>query len=136
MADSPVPLQSRENISSLIINQGGWYIGLLTTDNELGDDITAQNVASVGGEFSGYVGSRPSAGIYGDGNGNITNASSMPEITLTADCRITAYFVASVATKGSTSGTLLFVKRLSAPVVRASGEKLKLRADVSLLNLS
>lgn len=96
-----------------------WYVFPYTNNTlSVSSDSFATNLAALG-EVTGYVNAlRPTITWNSITNGTVSNSNTPIEFVISGSAAtIYGYAVCSTATKSSSSGILLFTKKLATPVV-------------------
>lgn len=113
-----------------------WYIVLLEGDYTPQDDDKASNIVARATEITAYSeGTRQVLVRSPVVNGTISNAGNVAKVTLTANKTLRCVALVSSATKGSGTGILLAVERLTAPRAYAAGDVISLPIEIAAENV-
>jgi len=112
-----------------------WRIAIYEGDYTPQDDDTAANIVARATEITTYTEStRPAFAANAAAGGAIDNAGNLGQFTLSAGKTVRAFAIVSSAGKGATTGVLLAIQKLEAPVTYPSGTVIRVPALLVLSN--
>lgn len=112
-----------------------WRVALFEGDYTPQDDDTAANIVARATEITAYTESTRPAFVEGAAVGGATdNNGNHAQFTLSADKTVRAFAIVSSAGKGSTTGVLLAIQKLTAPASYPAGTVVRVPVLLTLSN--
>lgn len=113
---------------------GAWYCGLFRGNYLPTSATTSADIPTNMQEFVSYSeATRPLWDRAFDGVATMDNSAVKAAFNVTADATLYGAFLASVATKGTGTGTLLSVVRFTTPKPVSTGQRLELLAGITYI---
>ena len=132
-----VPTEGLNHIINTVLNGGAqvstWYLGLYEGNYTPVAGDTMATFPGLATETTAYTASTRLAGVFSAAAGGVSdNSASKAEFEFNASKTIYGGFISSVATKSSTSGTLLSAVKFTTSKAMESGATLRVTAGLTL----
>lgn len=133
------PAEGRNHLLDVALNAAtqitAWRVALYEGDYTNQDDDTAANIVARATEITAYSETtRPTFESNASNSGSVDNVGNLAQVTLTADKTVRAFAIVSSSGKGATTGVLLAIQKLAAPVSYPSGTVVRIPALLTLTN--
>ncbi|MBI2750807.1 hypothetical protein DBR23_03630 [Acidovorax sp. HMWF018] len=133
------PAEGRNHILDVVLHGATqvaeWRVAPYEGDYTPQDDDTAANIVARATEITAYSeATRPAFVESAASNGASDNTGNYAQFTLTAEKTVRAFAIVSSAGKGSTTGVLLAIQKLNAPVTYPAGTVVRVPVLLTLSN--
>lgn len=133
------PTQGRDHLMNVAVRGGAqitaWYVVMFEGDYTPQEDDTAANIGARATEITAYAeAARPALAVGPSAGGATDNSTSVAQFTLTAAKTVRAFGVVSSAGKGTSTGVLLAIQRLTSPRTYGAGDVVKVPVALAFTN--